>query len=70
MGETVLFSEQDIRFAESTAEWTDVIDKSIIPYQGSIEELGADEEIKKKLLDDINFALYLEFADHFVQLIG
>ena len=50
MGQTILFSEQNVRFATMTAERAYVIDKGKIRYQGSIEELSANEEIKKKYL--------------------
>ena len=50
MGETILFSEQNVRFATTTAERAYVIDKGKIRYQGSIEELSANDEIKKKYL--------------------
>ena len=50
MGETILFAEQNVRFATSTAERAYVIDKGTIQYQGSIEELSANEEIKRKYL--------------------
>jgi branched-chain amino acid transport system ATP-binding protein len=50
MGETILFSEQNVKFATMTAERAYVIDKGRIRYQGSIEELSADEEIKKEYL--------------------
>jgi len=50
MGETILFSEQNVKFATMTAERAFVIDKGKIRYQGSIEELSTNEEIKKKYL--------------------
>jgi branched-chain amino acid transport system ATP-binding protein len=50
MGETILFSEQNIKFATLTSNRAYVIDKGKIRYQGSIEELSANEEIKKKYL--------------------
>lgn len=50
MGETILFSEQNVKFATMTAERAFVIDKGKIRYQGSIEELSANEEIKKEYL--------------------
>ena len=50
MGQTILFSEQNVRFATMTAERAYVIDKGKIRYQGSIEELSANEEIKKEYL--------------------
>lgn len=50
MGETILFSEQNVRFATMTAERAYVIDKGKIRYQGSIDELSANDEIKKEYL--------------------
>jgi branched-chain amino acid transport system ATP-binding protein len=50
MGQTILFSEQNVNFALQTADRAFVIDKGRIRYQGSIAELGADQEIKKKYL--------------------
>jgi branched-chain amino acid transport system ATP-binding protein len=50
MGETILFSEQNVKFATMVAERAYVIDKGRIQYQGSIEELSANEEIKRKYL--------------------
>jgi branched-chain amino acid transport system ATP-binding protein len=50
MGQTILFSEQNIRFATLTSDRAYVIDNGKIRYQGSIKELSADEEIKEKYL--------------------
>ena len=50
MGQTILFSEQNVKFAAMTAERAYVIDKGRIRYQGSIEELRTNEEIKEKYL--------------------
>ena len=50
LGETILFSEQNLKFSLSVADRAYIIDKGKIRYQGSIEELSADEEIKKKYL--------------------
>ena len=50
MGETILFSEQNVRFATMAAERAYVIEKGRIRYQGSIEELSANDEIKKEYL--------------------
>jgi branched-chain amino acid transport system ATP-binding protein len=50
MGETILFSEQNVKFATMTAERAYVIDKGSIQYQGSIQELSANEEIKREYL--------------------
>ncbi len=47
---TILFSEQNVRFSLSIADRSYVIDKGRIKYQGSIAELSANEEIKKKYL--------------------
>jgi branched-chain amino acid transport system ATP-binding protein len=50
MGETILFSEQNVKFATMVAERAYVIDKGRIQYRGSIEELSGNEEIKRKYL--------------------
>ncbi len=50
MGETILFSEQNIKFATMIAEKAYVIDKGEIRYEGSIEELKSNEEVRKKYL--------------------
>jgi branched-chain amino acid transport system ATP-binding protein len=50
MGQTILFSEQNVKFATLASERAYVIDKGKIRYQGSIEELSANEEIKKEYL--------------------
>jgi len=50
MGETIFFSEQNVRFATTTAERAFVIDNGRIRYQGGIKELSGNEEIKKKYL--------------------
>jgi branched-chain amino acid transport system ATP-binding protein len=50
MGQTILFSEQNDNFATLTSDRAYVIDKGTIRYHGSIEELSANEEIKKKYL--------------------
>jgi branched-chain amino acid transport system ATP-binding protein len=50
MGQTILFAEQNVNFATLTADRAYVIDRGRIRYQGSIAELSADEEIKRKFL--------------------
>ncbi len=50
MGETILFSEQNVSFALQTAERAYVIDRGRIRYQGTMEELRHNEEIKRKYL--------------------
>ena len=50
MGQTILFSEQNVKFATLTSDRAYVIDKGKIRYQGSIEELSANQEIKERYL--------------------
>ncbi len=50
MGQTILFSEQNVKFATLTSDRAYVIDKGAIQYHGSIGELSVNEEIKKKYL--------------------
>jgi branched-chain amino acid transport system ATP-binding protein len=49
-GVTVLLSEQNLKFALKHADRAYIVDNGIIKYQGSISELGRDEEVKKKYL--------------------
>jgi branched-chain amino acid transport system ATP-binding protein len=46
----VLLSEQNLKFALKHADRAYIVDNGIIKYQGSIAELGRDEEVKKKYL--------------------
>jgi branched-chain amino acid transport system ATP-binding protein len=50
MGLTILFSEQNVNFATLTSDRAYVIDRGRIKYQGSINELSANEEIKQQYL--------------------
>jgi len=50
MGQTILFSEQNVKFASMSSDRAYVIDKGKIRYQGSIEELRTNREIKEKYL--------------------
>jgi branched-chain amino acid transport system ATP-binding protein len=50
LGETILVSEQNIKFAIGVSDRAYVISKGVIRYQGSIEELEANEEVKKQYL--------------------
>jgi branched-chain amino acid transport system ATP-binding protein len=50
MGVAILFSEQNIRFSLAIAERAYVINKGRIEYEGTIEELSRNEEIKQKYL--------------------
>ena len=50
LGQTILFSEQNVKFASMTSDRAYVIDKGQIRYQGSIAELRANQEIKEKFL--------------------
>ncbi len=49
-GITLLFSEQNVKFSLKIAQKVYIIDKGMIRYQGSVEELRENEEIKKKYL--------------------
>jgi len=50
LGLTIFFSEQNVKFATLTSDRAYVIDRGKIKYQGSIEELSTNEEIKQKYL--------------------
>ncbi len=50
MGETILFSEQNVEFATRTADRAFVIDRGRIKHQCTMQELCEDDEIKKKYL--------------------
>jgi branched-chain amino acid transport system ATP-binding protein len=50
MGETILLSEQNIKFAIRVSDRAYVISKGAIRYQGSINELEANQEVKKQYL--------------------
>ena len=50
LGQTILFSEQNLSFALAVAQRAYVIDRGRIRYQGSIEELSANEEVKRDYL--------------------
>ncbi len=50
MGETILLSEQNIKFALRVSDRAYVISKGMIRYSGSIQELEANEEVKRQYL--------------------
>ncbi len=50
LGLTILFSEQNVRFSMQIADRAYVINKGKIEYEGSIDELSKNEEIKHKYL--------------------
>jgi len=50
LGQTILMSEQSLPFALAVADRAYVLEKGAIRYQGSIKELEADEEVRKKYL--------------------
>jgi branched-chain amino acid transport system ATP-binding protein len=50
IGVTILFAEQNVRFSLSIADRAYVIDRGRIKYEGSIEELSANEEVKQNYL--------------------
>jgi branched-chain amino acid transport system ATP-binding protein len=49
-GVTVLLSEQNVKFALKHSDRAYIVDKGTIKYQGTIEQLEKDEEIKKQYL--------------------
>lgn len=49
-GVTLLVSEQNVKFSLKIASKVYIIDKGMICYQGSVEELRENEEVKKKYL--------------------
>ncbi|MCX7771240.1 MAG: ATP-binding cassette domain-containing protein, partial [Proteobacteria bacterium] len=50
LGLTILFSEQNVRFSMQIADRAYVINKGRIEYEGTIDELSKNEEIKEKYL--------------------
>lgn len=50
LGLTILFSEQNVRFSMQIADRAYVINKGRIEYEGTIDELSKNEEIKAKYL--------------------
>ena len=50
LGVTILFSEQNIRFSLAIADRAYVINKGRIEFEGTIDALSANEEIKQKYL--------------------
>jgi len=50
LGLTILFSEQNVRFSMQIADRAYVINKGKIEYEGTIDELSKNEEIKAKYL--------------------
>jgi branched-chain amino acid transport system ATP-binding protein len=50
IGQTILFSEQNVSFAISVAERAYVIDRGRIRYHGTMDELSQDDEVKQKYL--------------------
>lgn len=50
LGQTILFSEQNLSFALAVAQRAYVIDRGRIRYQGSMDELSANEEVKRDYL--------------------
>jgi branched-chain amino acid transport system ATP-binding protein len=49
-GVTLLMSEQNVKFSFKIAQKVYIIDKGTIRYEGSVEDLKANEEVKKKYL--------------------
>jgi branched-chain amino acid transport system ATP-binding protein len=50
MGLTILFAEQNIHFASEISDRAYVIEKGHIRFQGTMQELAANEEVKQKYL--------------------
>jgi len=50
MGLTILFAEQNMHFATEMSDRAYVIEKGRIRFQGTMQELAANEEIKRKYL--------------------
>jgi branched-chain amino acid transport system ATP-binding protein len=49
-GQTVLISEQNLRFANELADRVYIIEKGEIPYQGTPAQLAAEPEVRQKYL--------------------
>jgi branched-chain amino acid transport system ATP-binding protein len=49
-GISILLSEQNVRFAMEVSDRAYVIEKGVIRHEGSIDELRANEEIRKRYL--------------------
>jgi branched-chain amino acid transport system ATP-binding protein len=49
-GQTVLISEQNLRFANELADRIYIIEKGEIPYQGTPAQLAAEPEVRQKYL--------------------
>jgi branched-chain amino acid transport system ATP-binding protein len=49
-GTTVLLSEQNVKFSLKHSDRAYIVDNGHIKYQGTIEDLGKDEEVKKRYL--------------------
>lgn len=50
LGQTILVSEQNLRFALAVSDRAYVIEKGMIRYQGTIRELEANEEVQRVYL--------------------
>lgn len=50
MGLTILMAEQNLQFATRISDFAYVIDKGRIRYQGTMQDLARNEEIKQKYL--------------------
>jgi branched-chain amino acid transport system ATP-binding protein len=49
-GVSILLSEQNVHFAELVSDRVYVLEKGQIRYQGSMEELAANEEVRRTYL--------------------
>jgi branched-chain amino acid transport system ATP-binding protein len=50
LGLTILFSEQNVPFATAIADRGYVIEKGRIRFEGTMDELSSNEEVKRKYL--------------------
>lgn len=50
IGTTIFFAEQNVKFSLAIADRAYVIDRGRIRYHGSIQELSANEEVKRNYL--------------------
>ncbi len=49
-GLTVLLAEQNVKSALRLSDWAYIIDDGAIPYEGSIEEIRMNEQVRKRYL--------------------
>ena len=50
MGLTILMAEQNLHFATRISDFAYVIEKGRIRYQGTMQDLARNDEVKRKYL--------------------